>query len=105
MKDGAHDQEHIYRVLYYALDISQFHKVDIDVVITSALLYDIGREEQFKSKNLDHAIVGGEKAYPCLKIRALEKRYLQKYKIDLNNNGKITNEVGIKVFMKNERLK
>lgn len=64
INDSAHDKEHIYRVLYMALDIAKYeNKVDTDVLITSCLLHDIGREEQFKNPKLCHAQVGSEKAF------------------------------------------
>lgn len=67
MNDSAHDKEHIYRVLYRALDIAKYEsKVDIDVLIISCLLHDIGREEQFKNPELCHAQIGSEKAYKYL---------------------------------------
>ena len=67
MRDAAHDKEHIYRVLYNALNIAQAESdVDYDVLITACLLHDIGRDEQFKNPKLDHAEVGGDKAYKFL---------------------------------------
>ena len=67
MKDSAHDSEHIYRVLYLSLDIAKSERnVDIDVLITSCLLHDIGREQQFKNPSLCHATIGGEMAYDYL---------------------------------------
>lgn len=67
MKDSAHDKEHIYRVLYMALDIAKYeNEVDMDILIISCLLHDIGREEQFKNPNLCHAEIGSEKAYNYL---------------------------------------
>lgn len=67
MKDSAHDREHVYRVLYNALDIAAAESnVDYDVLIAACLLHDIGREEQFKDPKLDHAEVGGDKAYAFL---------------------------------------
>jgi len=66
MNDGAHDEQHIYRVLYYALDIVQYFELDKDVLIASALLHDIGRSAQFKNPKLDHAIVGSKMAYEYL---------------------------------------
>ena len=39
MEDSAHDKEHIYRVLYAALDIAGTEKdVDMDVLITACLM-------------------------------------------------------------------
>ena len=63
MKDSAHDKEHIYRVLYIALDIAEFETdVNYDVLITSCLLHDIGRKEQLENPELNHAAVGAVKA-------------------------------------------
>lgn len=63
MKDSAHDKEHIYRVLYNALDIAGTEQgADKDVLICACLLHDIGRREQFEDPRLDHAAVGAEKA-------------------------------------------
>jgi len=63
MSDSAHDCEHVYRVLYVALDIADHEpRVDYDVLITAALLHDIGRKEQFENPKLCHAQVGAEKA-------------------------------------------
>lgn len=67
MNDSAHDNEHVYRVLYLALDVAKYEtNVDMDVLIISCLLHDIGREEQFKNPKLCHAIVGSEKAFEYL---------------------------------------
>lgn len=67
MKDSAHDTQHIYRVLYMALDIAKTEKnVDYDILIASCLLHDIGRKEQFENPKLCHAQIGGEKAYRFL---------------------------------------
>lgn len=67
MTDSAHDKEHIYRVLYMALEIAKYEQqVDIDVLIPACLLHDIGRAEQFENPKLCHAKVGSEKAYQYL---------------------------------------
>ncbi len=67
MGDSAHDQEHIYRVLYNALDIAKTEEnVNYDVLIAACLLHDIGRREQFDNPALCHAKVGGDKAYRFL---------------------------------------
>ena len=67
MEDSAHDKEHIYRVLYQALEIAKAEAdVDHDVLITACLLHDIGRKEQFADPALCHAMVGGEKAFAFL---------------------------------------
>ena len=67
MGDSAHDKDHIYRVLYNAMDIASTEQnVDYDVLIFACLLHDIGRKEQFENPKLCHAMVGGEKAYQFL---------------------------------------
>lgn len=66
MNDGAHDRQHIYRVLYTALDLAEGYIVEKDVLIAAALLHDIGRDAQFKNQECDHAIVGSEMAYQYL---------------------------------------
>lgn len=71
MKDSAHDKEHIYRVLYNALEIAAAeaaagNAVDKEVLVCACLLHDIGRKEQFEDPSLCHAKVGGEKAYRFL---------------------------------------
>lgn len=67
MEDSAHDKEHIYRVLYNALEIVKSEKdVNYDILITACLLHDIGRKEQFENPDLCHAMVGGDKAYQFL---------------------------------------
>lgn len=68
MGDSAHDKEHIYRVLYTALEIAETESgVDYDVLITACLLHDIGRKEQFENPKLCHALVGADKAFDFLK--------------------------------------
>lgn len=67
MEDSAHDKEHIYRVLYQALEIARTeNNVDYDVLIAACLLHDIGRKEQFENPSLCHAAVGADKAYHFL---------------------------------------
>ncbi|MCM1303673.1 MAG: HD domain-containing protein [Lachnospiraceae bacterium] len=67
MEDTAHDKEHVYRVLYNALDIAKTeNNVNYDVLIAACLLHDIGRKEQFENPVLCHAVVGSEKAYQFL---------------------------------------
>lgn len=67
MGDSAHDKDHIYRVLYNALEIADTEQnVDYDVLISACLLHDIGRKEQFENPALCHAAVGADKAYKFL---------------------------------------
>ena len=67
MKDSAHDKEHIYRVLYNALEIaSTITEVDYEILICACLLHDIGRKEQFENPDLCHAMIGGAKSHRFL---------------------------------------
>lgn len=81
LDDTAHDKEHIYRVLYNALEIAKAeHDVNYDVLIASCLLHDIGRREQLENPALCHAIVGSEKAYQFLVSHGLELCYAEQVK-------------------------
>jgi uncharacterized protein len=64
MSDSAHDMEHIYRVLNYALYIAEDEEnVDFDVLTAACLLHDIGRAEQLADPEVNHAEYGAAKAY------------------------------------------
>lgn len=81
MDDSAHDREHIYRVLYIALDIAKYEKnINYDILIAACLLHDIGRREQFQDPKLCHAIVGGDKAYQYLLEHKWEQSVAQEVK-------------------------
>lgn len=76
MGDSAHDKEHIYRVLYSAMEIAREEEhVDYDVLICACLLHDVGRKEQFENPILDHAQVGSEKAYRFLMEQDFEEAF------------------------------
>lgn len=52
VNESAHDCEHIYRVLNYAMLIAENETdVDYDILITAALLHDIGRDGKLKKHN------------------------------------------------------
>ncbi len=79
MDDSAHDKEHIYRVLYNALEIAKAEEtVDYDVLIAACLLHDIGRKEQFEDPSLCHAAVGSEKACRFLVENGFDAEFAQK---------------------------
>lgn len=81
MDDAAHDKEHIYRVLYNALEIAKTeNNVNYDILIAACLLHDIGRKEQFENPALCHAMVGGEKAYQFLLAHGFEPRDAEQVK-------------------------
>ncbi len=63
MADAAHDREHVWRVLGYALRLARREStVDYDLLIAACLLHDIGRPAQFRDPSLDHAAVGADMA-------------------------------------------
>ncbi len=67
MDNNAHDKEHVYRVLYTALEIADSEEnVNRDILIAACLLHDVGRKEQFENPNLCHAEVGARKAFNFL---------------------------------------
>lgn len=79
MKDSAHDKEHVYRVLYNALDIAESEQnVDYDVLICACLLHDVGRAEQYADPSLCHAEVGGDKAYSFLIGRGFSAEFAER---------------------------
>lgn len=81
MEDSVHDQEHIYRVLYHAMQIAEEETgVDYDVLIAACLLHDIGRKDQFADSSLCHAMVGGEKAYSFLTEQGFDTAYAEAVK-------------------------
>ncbi len=76
MGDSAHDREHVYRVLYNAMEIAKHEQsVDYDILICSCLLHDIGRKEQFENEALCHAKVGSEKAYNFLITNGFDESF------------------------------
>ncbi len=78
-EDSAHDKEHIYRVLYNALEIAKGETdVNYDILIAACLLHDIGRKEQFADPNLCHAAVGSEKAFHFLVENGFDGKFAEK---------------------------
>ena len=76
MDDSAHDAEHVYRVLYNALEIAKAEPdTDYDVLIAACLLHDIGRADQFSDPSLCHAKVGSEKAFVFLTALGLSNSF------------------------------
>jgi len=63
MRDSAHDTQHVYRVLNYAMDIAAHEPgTDLEILRAACLLHDIGRAEQYANSKIDHAACGAEKA-------------------------------------------
>ena len=81
MQDSAHDEHHIYRVLYKALEIAKSEpETDYDILICSCLLHDIGRKEQFENPQVCHALIGAQKAYTFLMQNNFDEIFAQKVK-------------------------
>lgn len=79
MRDSAHDKEHVYRVLYNAMEIAKHEEcVDYDVLICACLLHDIGRNEQSENPKLCHAEVGAEKTLKFLADNHFDKEFAEK---------------------------
>lgn len=68
MQDSAHDRQHVYRVLYNALEIARGEEnVDMDVLLAAAMLHDVGRADEKHDPKADHAVTGGDRAYETLR--------------------------------------
>ncbi len=77
MADSAHDCEHVYRVLYNALEIAKTEEVNYDILIAACLLHDIGRPDQIADASLCHARVGSEKAHDFLLEMGFDAEFAQ----------------------------
>lgn len=78
MSDSAHDTEHVYRVLYSALEIAVYEQnVDNDILIAACLLHDIGRSAQLNDPSLCHAEVGSEMAYSYLTENGYDRTFAE----------------------------
>lgn len=63
VRDRAHDENHVLRVLYNALEIARTEpRADRDVLLAACLLHDIARGEEMKDPRVRHAAAGAEKA-------------------------------------------
>ena len=81
MRDSAHDKEHVYRVLFNALEIAaEEAAVDYDVLITACLLHDVGRQAQMENPALCHARAGSEMAENFLNDNGFDGAFVSKVK-------------------------
>ena len=79
MKDSAHDKEHIYRVLFTALEIAdEEREADRDILIAACLLHDIGRQEQFDDPAVCHAMAGARKAFEFLREHGFSQSFAER---------------------------
>ena len=67
INDAAHNEEHVYRVLNYAMEIARHEReANLELLTIACLLHDIARAEQFADSSKCHAMLGGEKAHDWL---------------------------------------
>jgi len=79
MDDGAHGTDHVYRVLYIAMDIAAAEEnVDADVLVAACLLHDIARREQGQGLVKCHAAAGAEKARAFLLSHGWDEAFAEK---------------------------
>jgi uncharacterized protein len=76
---SAHDLEHSKRVYSTCLKLAQNESIDLDVLKAAALLHDIARveEDNDKTGNTDHAILGAKKAEKILKELDFSEKQIQ----------------------------
>lgn len=78
MSDAAHDKEHVWRVLGYALRLAaEEENVNYDLLIAACLLHDVGRAAQYKDPSLDHAAVGADMAAQWLLEHGYEESFCE----------------------------
>ena len=81
MRDSAHDKEHVYRVLYNALEIAaEENEVNYDVLVTACLLHDVGRQTQLENPTLCHAQVGSQMAEDFLLSKHFDRDFVSRVK-------------------------
>ena len=79
MTDSAHDREHVYRVLYTALELAKGEPdTDLDVLIAACLLHDIGRQAQLADPTVCHAREGAKMARAYLLGKGFSEEYAEK---------------------------
>jgi uncharacterized protein len=76
---GSHDWEHTLRVYNLCLHIGKKENADMEILKIAAILHDIGREEQDKSKGkICHAEKGADLAREILSEYKLDKDKIEK---------------------------
>jgi len=76
---GCHDWDHVERVFNLAMKIAKKEKADLEVIRYAAMLHDIGREAQDKSKGkICHAEEGARLAEETLTKYKFPQEFIQK---------------------------
>lgn len=75
---GSHDWEHTERVLALVMRIGRRSRANLDVVRFAAVLHDIGRREEDRSRGrLDHAVLGAQQARKILGRHCLGPTFVE----------------------------
>ena len=79
---SAHDLEHSKRVYNSCLKLSENEPVDLNILKAAALLHDIARveEDNDHTGNIDHAVLGAQKAETILKELNFSEQEIKKIK-------------------------
>jgi len=106
---GCHDWTHVERVRALAVHIGKKEKVDLFIVEAAALLHDIGRKAEMKSKGLFcHAEKGAETAGIILKKLGLSEGEIENITHCIvahrNRNSHIPNTIEAKVIFDADKL-
>lgn len=78
---SAHDLDHVLRVNNLCQKLAEYEaEVDMNVLIPAALLHDIARilEDDDSSGEIDHAVIGAEKAEGILKRLSYRKEIIER---------------------------
>lgn len=76
---SAHNMDHVMRVYNLSLHLAEGEKVDLEVIKAAALLHDIARarEDNDRSGNINHAILGSQMAISILKKLGFSKEKIK----------------------------
>jgi len=76
---GSHDWDHTERVLRLCLRIGKKERADLEILMLSAVLHDIGRAEEDKSRGrISHAEAGASAARKILEARGVEPEKIER---------------------------
>jgi uncharacterized protein len=106
---GCHDWTHVDRVRNLALHIGKKEKANLFILEIAALLHDIGRKGEIKSKgNFCHAVFGGEMARKILPKHGLSKdeieNIIHSIQAHRHRNEHIPNTIEAKVLFDADKL-
>lgn len=76
--DRAHDENHVLRVLYNALEIAETESADMDVLVAACLLHDVARREEAEDPAVRHAPAGAVKARAFLLENGFDEAFARR---------------------------